>query len=500
MCMEDESKVISELCKITERANLWESIKNEVPTTYPPSFENSMTTHSSPSSSSSSSHVLFYPARRAQSTILNNDVCMIQSAFFTINKALSIRIVDSFIDGDKLAYTIWVYDAEKGEEWYAPIRYTQDFVELRDVTSRMSKYVEKINFPSSGWFSTLTSTEVSESQSSRDTRCFRLETFLRELFRAIYLHPLTPISAEVALYVQSFLGVDSYKERLIHFSPNFHVTNNISIEEDYVRSQLQIAFQLYVYRIFLLGVMGRLVDAFTTDIRGCVESSTITRDLLENTLKKIKTFLHQTEMLLYDGCAHDFRNIMVHLESSIDIRKKEENHDEETLLHDAIRAQVEVEAYIPIRSLISKHLTTLWRDDDMEVLRKINMLKQFPQSYFIPQEYESPSEWKAVSQILTVGLARQSLPCIKLKSIVNAGLSIPRLFEIEHRPKEKKPFTADVILPIFIYAVVHADIDRPHALRALLRNLCDPSTEIGIEGYYLSTFEASVAHIMDSSL
>jgi len=468
---------------------------DEMPPIYVPSFEDLTPTQSFPSSS-----IHIYPAaklRQLQATRLNDDVSVIQSGFTTINKALSIRIVDSFLDGDKLAYTIWVYDVEKREEWYAPIRYTHDFVDLREVTSRMSKYIEKIDFPSSGWFSTLASTEVSESQSSRDARCYRLETFLRELFKAIYLHPLTPNSAEIALYVQTFLGVDSCTERLIHFSPKFYTTDKISIEQDTAQSHLLIAVQLYVYRIFLLGAMGRLVDAFISEIRVSFGSNTnVSRDGLENALRKIKLFLHQMQVLICDGCIHDFRDIVARSEYSIDDSIDKKGFGEDPLFLEAIRSQVEVEVYIPLRSLISKDLTNLWRDDDIEIWRKIQVLKQHPQSYFIPKDYESPSEWKVVSQIMTIGLARQSLPCIKLNSLVNAGLSIPRLFEIEHHSL-KESFSADVMLPIFIYAVVHADIDRPHALCALLRNICDPSTEIGIIGYYLSTFHASLSHIME---
>jgi hypothetical protein len=44
-----------------------------------------------------------------------------------IRKAICSRIVNTFLDGALLAYTIWVYDVESGKEWYAPIRYFRDF-------------------------------------------------------------------------------------------------------------------------------------------------------------------------------------------------------------------------------------------------------------------------------------------------------------------------------------------------------------------------------------
>ena len=366
-----------------ERALLWESIQDEIPL-YNISFEDDskLTRASFPSLRS-------YPATRSrlnQSARIDNDASVIRSGFSTIAKALSVRIVDSFLDDEKLAYTIWVYNVEKREEWYAPIRYTHDFSELREATSRMSKSVERIDFPSSGWFSSLATTEASESQSSREARCFRLEAFLRELFKAIYLHPLTPNSAEIALYVQTFLGVDSCTERLIHFSPNYYDIDTVPLShilgQDTMQCRLLIAVQLYTYRIFLLGAMSRLVSVFIGDMRRRFGSSIIMRDGLEimkatvlNALKGVKSFLFQIQTLILDGCINDLREIASHSEYLIilDASKGEHQSSEETFFLEAIRSQVEVEVYIPLRTSISKDLTNLWRYDDIEILRKIKV-------------------------------------------------------------------------------------------------------------------------------
>ncbi len=39
-----------------------------------------------------------------------------------VRQALCIHLVNTFIDGDRLAFTIWVYDVESRSEWYAPVR------------------------------------------------------------------------------------------------------------------------------------------------------------------------------------------------------------------------------------------------------------------------------------------------------------------------------------------------------------------------------------------
>ena len=55
-------------------------------------------------------------------------------------------------------------------------------------------------------------------------------------------------------------------------------------------------------------------------------------------------------------------------------------------------------------------------------------------------------------------------------------------------------------VPIFIFCVVQAQIDRPCALCVLLRSLCDRINKIGEIGYYLASFEAAVCHIQEIDL
>jgi hypothetical protein len=59
---------------------------------------------------------------------------------------------------------------------------------------------------------------------------------------------------------------------------------------------------------------------------------------------------------------------------------------------------------------------------------------------------------------------------------------------------------ADDFLPIFIYCIVNSNIERPCALCALLKHLCDDRQQIGETGYYLSSFEATIMYIHDMDL
>ena len=48
-----------------------------------------------------------------------------------LRPATSIRVVNTFVDGTRPVYTVWAYDVLSGREWYAPVRYLDDFADLR---------------------------------------------------------------------------------------------------------------------------------------------------------------------------------------------------------------------------------------------------------------------------------------------------------------------------------------------------------------------------------
>lgn len=102
----------------------------------------------------------------------------------------------------------------------------------------------------------------------------------------------------------------------------------------------------------------------------------------------------------------------------------------------------------------------------------------------IPESEQSPSGWRSVSTILNDGVGRSTLPCAKLRAIVDAAKEITYIYAQEHvkKPSEdtdeqlsggdgeeraalqKSTLGADDFLPIFIYSVVRADMERPCAL------------------------------------
>jgi len=494
------------LAEYNERSRQWESNYNLMPTRFDDAVKN--VPHCD------------YPGTPSKGVVSSD-----QSTDLTyVRKALCVRIVNTFLEKERLAYTIWVFDVESQMEWYAPIRYLQDFEDLRLAVSRLrAKYVDGLSFPNVGWFH---GKEASESQRTKDTRCNQLELFLREICAIVYKDAPNPNMPEVAIYIQTFLGCDSCVDdegrmRLaLHGqgncigTPHWNLPHQGHTElEDKHETQLKKVVQLFVYRIFLLPTIRSLVVRFIEELRTASisgQNRKLEKKQILVILAKIASFISQIQDLIYEGCVDDFNDITI--SASFNNLYEDGDADEEALYYEAICEQVEIEVYVPLRNTISRHLVNGWRHDDVEIQFKMQVLKKRPQSFFnINSNYESPSDWKTVVNILTHGVGRSTLPCNKLHAIVEAAKEISRLSVAERSRVAngisfsggncvEVPFGADDFLPIFIFCVVKAEIERPCALCILLRNLCDPRKQTGEIGYYLSSFESAVIHIRELDL
>jgi hypothetical protein len=90
-------------------------------------------------------------------------------------------------------------------------------------------------------------------------------------------------------------------------------------------------------------------------------------------LLRIQSFLDQLVDLIVDGCCEDFEGIAKRLEYTAvhDIMKDQVNWDR--LIREAVREQVEIEVYVPLRSVVSRLLVNGWRHEDMECNFKIRV-------------------------------------------------------------------------------------------------------------------------------
>ena len=438
-----------------------------------------------------------------------------------VRKALCIRIVNSFLEGDETAYTIWVYDLESCREWYAPVRYFRDFMDLRAATYALHPSIPQLPFPKLTIFGSPVRTK---SRSDQELKRHQLESYLRSLSAMIYREALHPSMAEIAIYLQSFLGCDAVlgsTDLLGLIAAESPVCDHGDYESQ-VRVALKRSIQRYAYRLFLLPPLSSAVETFITsvlnggprlkDIENLeAEGRSILKARAVEDLKRIQTFLDQLQELILAGCMDDFRSIAEREDYEAlhpRIRQKLASGDDfwERLVREAVREQIEIEVYVPLRGVVSRWLVNGWKAEDMEVHFKIKELRRRPESFFHLSESDM-TRLEPVAEILRGGVGQSTLPCVKLRAIVDAASEISKIFA---KGRNDCPggnngngtiyMGADDFLPVFIYCVVKADMQRPCALCILLQTLCDPINRIGETGYYLASFEAAITHFQELDL
>uniref|UniRef100_A0AAV1V3V8 VPS9 domain-containing protein n=1 Tax=Peronospora matthiolae TaxID=2874970 RepID=A0AAV1V3V8_9STRA len=72
--------------------------------------------------------------------------------------------------------------------------------------------------------------------------------------------------------------------------------------------------------------------------------------------------------------------------------------------------------------------------------------------------------------------------------------------ESSFKSQEEDVLSGDDFLPIFIYVIVHSDLEAPIFTQVLLNRLCDFEKRRSESGYYLATFEAALHHILSLEL
>jgi len=360
------------------------------------------------------------PREFQNKTIRSDDIAWIP--LHGIRKSLSARILNSFVEGEesnrnsdkkfRIAYTIWVYDVESGSEWYAPIRYWEDFSDLRGAAldllpsgSNLHKELSNLKFskeptiPSnsnsnSGWGVSPMSPfqqrrrqkKNEEFNDARQQTCQLLEEFLRELIGIIYTcDPLHPNTAEIALYVQSFLGVDAgLDDNRLPLSYERTFSSIPERREDEVQQLLKRSIQRYSWRIFLLHTMKAIVGDFVDAARSRgpklheiesmeTQNNASVKTRAMNELVHIQKFLDQLVDLVLDGCNDDLRLIAARHEYSAIHHYIVDESYWDRLVRESVREQVEIEVYVPLRSVVSRLIVNGWRHEDAEVLFKIKV-------------------------------------------------------------------------------------------------------------------------------
>ena len=395
-----------------------------------------------------------------------------------LRPALCLRILHTFEQDGQPHYAIGVYDVAAGREWHAPVRSRAD---VRDLQQAVQSLHPSLGGGSRSWF--------------RNETVEHPEVFLRRLASLIYKEDLHPGMAEIAVHLQTFLGCDAWPDR----------------PPQSTRLELKRSLQLFTYRILLL--LEDNIETFVETVRmgdpnlhELEELEAKGRDHLKERavkqLQQVHTFLEFMQDLILEGCREDFRSVALQEEyTDLHDHVRGDSVFWNRLVREAVREQLEIEIYVPLRSIVSRWLVRGWKYEDMEVCSKMKALRTRPPSFFrVPDSLVDSSEWKEVTVAFREGVGKHTLPCNKLSAIVEAASALARLHDKVRSQSGDDHFGADAFLPIFIYCVAQSEIERPFALCVLLKNLCDRINKIGEVGYYLASYEAAVTHIQEIDL
>ena len=310
-----------------------------------------------------------------------------------VRKALCVRLLNSFSDNrNRTAFSIWCYDIESGREWYAPVRYYNDFKDLRSALIHVDKTIADIPFPSLGWNLSFSS-EAKESAKTKDARRNQLEMFLRRVFACVYRGRLHPFLAEVAVHLQTFVGCDT----VLGEDGEFSLSKQVAISEssygkrtpdpksepgNNARMHLKRSIMRYVYRLFLLPSVEALVSSFVnaagekfmSEVPTTRHPRQFSVDKAEASkdVGKIRDFIDQMQELILEGCRDDFISIAERREFSA-LVVDDVNSIRDDLFREAVREQIELEIYVPLRSTISKYLVYAFFNEDMEMKHKMHV-------------------------------------------------------------------------------------------------------------------------------
>ena len=318
-----------------------------------------------------------------------------------VRKAICVRILNTFLDSkNRTAFTIWCYDVETGMEWYAPVRYYNDFKDLRTALTTVDKTIgDRVPFPTMGGWGLLSSSEANESAKVKEARRSQLEIFLRRVFAGVYRGRLHPYLAEIAVHLQTFVGCDTVLDdgdffRLslskqvaiseVTYGKREPTNSKAESDDNAARLHLKRSIMRYVYRLFLLPTLGELVGHFIDAAKEKVMSLSLSPntskthqfsvDKKEATkdVEKIRDFIDHLQDLILEGCRDDFISISQRRDFAAFVDDPD-NIARDDLFREAVREQCELEIYVPLRSTISKYLVYSWFNEDMEMKHKMKV-------------------------------------------------------------------------------------------------------------------------------
>lgn len=193
---------------------------------------------------------------------------------------------------------------------------------MRVALLRIDKSLSDIPFPNLKWggFGFAMVDDAKESVANRELRREQLECFLRRAFAEVYRGRLHPYLAEVAIHLQTFVGCDGVLSD--DNDSGLALNHQVAISEttygrrksepdSIARVQLKRSIQRYVYRIFLLPSIERLISQFVDATKKSMSSNTSPsgQKTTSTDIEKIRDFIDQMQGLILEGCHDDLMSM-----------------------------------------------------------------------------------------------------------------------------------------------------------------------------------------------
>ncbi|DAZ99412.1 TPA: hypothetical protein N0F65_004045 [Lagenidium giganteum] len=421
-------------------------------------------------------------------------------------------------------YLIRVVDVETGVIWFTRKRF-KELYKLYRKLCRLSKRVDYCDFPP----------RRNPGRNSQVTiahdRAPVLETFLRTAAALVTPAPLTFLNGCALKQLQQFLDIphDTILERnrtqpvsRMLRAYVYHTINDPTSPEGKACTKF-----LGKMRQANVETCGDILEELGNILDGVQEYMlehrfAEMRALLQRMVKYLSTM--DAKQAANAGRKSSFVNLM-----SGDILTS--NDKQQQLISDAIRHELEDKIWVPLMHDVKLWLKNKVVHKERQFRERIFQLKGKPQSYFgVPMDKISLSSWRTVIDSMK-DLDEAFLPMDKMRKLVSTAHQIHTLYKSERHifrssnhdgqqsmvvnaltdavpdspqrgsvksnaDDQEDVLSGDDFLPIFIYIIVHCDLDAPIMTQVLLNRLCDPEKRRSESGYYLATFEAALHHIL----
>lgn len=396
------------------------------------------------------------------------DICI---STRSLRPALSVRILETGLEGDRTVYRISVYDVESDSRWTVSRRF-RAFYELREKLAAEQPSIAALPFPSRKltW---------SESWSIINNRQQTLEHFLREILTLPFSQALHPSTSRVQILLQEFLGVPAFAQAIDAKLSAMHLHHVCRQSmQTHIHGILNIShFQKVIAQFF--GRCGRQPN----DPKWVGSSAAL--------VKLVSQFLDSLQFILADTMHTELQAVVK--EHALDVNDSAVGN----IINAAIRRQVEMEIYTPLEAVLFAAVRSEINPMHEFRIAQLPAMQSNPQSAFdIPPEHISLSSWESAIDLMAE-VKHKYIPYDKLACLAEACKEIPRLYIREH-PSSLAPLAADDFLPIFIYVLVHAELNGLLEHKHILPEMCEPSQRLSEQGYYVATFAAAIEHLLEA--